>query len=255
MYAMPTREYVSLTADVQRTFRTRELIEELLAHPRQLGPDYQPIRRLDDRVVVGYKATGRGRAGTELADTLALLQEAQALGLVERIDWAFRALAFEDFTGRPDVELHLTPEPETYGTLCPPPLAAAFGRARRELTVAAEIHAATFADPTLVRRGAAELRDWGWLLVAADVADDAAALDQLTQLRPDVVQIDLSLPGRTAEPTHSGVRRLLAVAAESGARLMALHVDSTAAVTAARALGCVSGRGSALGEPGPIPPG
>lgn len=245
---------VSLTADVQRTFRTRELIEDLLADPRQLGPDYQPIRRIDDRTIVGYKATGRGRAGTELADTLALLEQAQALGLVERLDWAFRALAFDDFTGRADIELHLTPEPETYGTLCPPRLAAAFGRAKRELTVAAEMHAATFRDPALVRLGVAELRDWGWLLVAADVADDAAALDQLSTLRPDVVQVDLSLPGRTADPSHSGVRRLLAIAAESGARLMALGVDSTAAVTTARALGCVTGRGSALGAPGPLPP-
>jgi EAL domain-containing protein (putative c-di-GMP-specific phosphodiesterase class I) len=242
-----------LSADVQRTFRTRELIEDLLADPRQLGPDYQPIRRLDDRTVTGYKATGRGRAGTELADTLALLEQAQALGLVERLDWAFRALAFDDFAGRRDIELHLTPEPETFGTLCPPRLAAAFGRAKRELTVAAEIHAATFADPELVRRGAAEVREWGWLVVAADVADDAAALEQVAQLRPDVVQVDLSLPGRTADPAHPGVRRLLAVAAESGARVMALGVDSPSAVTTARALGCTEGRGSALGEAAPLP--
>lgn len=244
---------MSLTADVARTFRTRELIEDLLADPRQLGPDYQPIRRLDDRAVVGYKATGRGRPGTELADTLALLEQAQALGLVERLDWAFRALAFDDFAGRPNLELHLTPEPETFGTLCPPRLAAAFCRAKRELTVGAEIHAAVFADPSLVRRGAAELREWGWLVVAADVADDSAALEQLAQLRPDVVQVDLSLPGRTPDPTHSGVRRLLAIAAESGARLMALGVDSAGAVTTARAIGCVVGRGQALGEPGPLP--
>lgn len=243
---------MSLTADVQRAFLTRELIDELLADPRQLGPDYQPIVRLTDGATVAYKATGRGRPGTEVADTLALLASAQSLGLVERLDWAFRALAFEDFLGRAE-ELHLTPEPETFGTLCPPRFAALWSRARREIRVAAEIHEEAFADPARVDRGVAECREWGWRIVVADVADDADALAHAARLRPDVVQIDLARPGRATASPAGGVARLLATARDCGAEVMALGVDDGVRRAAAAELGCATARGRALGAPGTLP--
>ena len=84
-----------LVDELDRTRRTRVLVEELIADPAQLGPDLQPVRRLTDDAVVGWKATGRGQPGTELADTLALLDEAVSLGLVERLDWAFRCHVFD----------------------------------------------------------------------------------------------------------------------------------------------------------------
>ena len=77
-----------LVDELDRTRRTRVLVEELIADPAQLGPDRQPVRRLTDDAVVGWKATGRGKPGTELADTLALLHEAVA--------WAWSS----DWTGR-----------------------------------------------------------------------------------------------------------------------------------------------------------
>jgi EAL domain-containing protein (putative c-di-GMP-specific phosphodiesterase class I) len=244
---------VSLSADVERIHRTRELIEDLLADPRQLGPDYQPVRRLADGTVTAYKATGRGRAGTELADTLALLETAQSLGLVERLDWAFRALAFEDFTGRTDVELQLTPEPETYGSLCPPRFAALVARAKATLRIGAEVHESAFEGGFDVERGVAELRSWGWRVILADVADDSEALRRAAALRPDVVQVDVSRAGRAADSTDPGVRRLLELAQEAGAELMAVGVDDAAAKARAVGLGAVTGRGAALGHPGPLP--
>ncbi|MBV9485529.1 MAG: hypothetical protein JO246_05680, partial [Frankiaceae bacterium] len=76
-----------LSTELHDTYRTRELMEALLADPRQLGPDFQPIHSLTGGNLIGYKATGRGATGTELADTLALLDGARTLGFVERIDW------------------------------------------------------------------------------------------------------------------------------------------------------------------------
>src|ERR1700735_3390562 len=98
---------MSLGHDVAETRRTRELIEHLLHEPRRLGPDYAPIHSLPDGALVGYKATGRGAQGTDIADTLSLLDGARSLGLVERLDWAFRALAIEDMLSRPHLALHL----------------------------------------------------------------------------------------------------------------------------------------------------
>src|SRR5881394_1667636 len=111
MGCRPKGRSVSLTNLMESSRRARAAIEELIADPAQLGPDFQPIRRLADHSVVGWKATGRGKAGTEVGDTLSLLQGAQSLGLVERLDWAFRCHAFDVAVAHGlGAELHLTPE-------------------------------------------------------------------------------------------------------------------------------------------------
>ena len=246
---------MQLCDELERTVRTRELIQALLADPRQLGPDYQPIHSLADGTLVGYKATGRGAPGTELADTLSLLDGARSLGFVERIDWAFRALAVEDMLKHPGVELHLTPEPETFASLCPPRFAGLMSRAARELSIAAEVHAEAFVEGVALDVGLAEVRERGWRVVLADVADDDEALARARVLRPDVVQIDLRLPGRSATGDHRGVERLLALARDCGAVTMALGVDSAAAHDTAEELGATLARGLEYGQPGPLPNG
>ncbi|HTW21707.1 MAG TPA: EAL domain-containing protein [Mycobacteriales bacterium] len=242
-----------LSEELERTVHTRELIQGLLAQPRQLGPDYQPIHLLTDDTLVGFKATGRGAPGTELGDTLSLLDGARSLGFVERIDFAFRALAVEDMLAHPELELHLTPEPETYGAPCPPRFAGLMGRANRELSIAAEIHAEAFADGVKLDAGLAEIREWGWQVVLTDVADDDTALSRAHVVRPDVVQVDLRLPGRAAR--SAPVARLLKVADSFGARVMALGVDTPTARDVAESLGATLARGARYGAPGPLPNG
>jgi EAL domain-containing protein (putative c-di-GMP-specific phosphodiesterase class I) len=242
---------VTLTDELDQTRRTRLLIEALIADPAKLGPDFAPIRRLADDVLVGWKATGRGVAGTELADTLALLAGAASLGLVERLDWAFRCLAFDRAVDAGvDVPLHITPEPDTYVSACPPRLAVSFGRGRRGLTVAAEIHADSFGDVGRLRSALAEFREWGWSIVLADLADSAEATQAMGWLSPDMVQVDLSVPGRFRSPA---VRRLMATAAESGAAVMALGIDSLVRRDEAGQLGATLGRGTVFGPPRPRP--
>ena len=63
---------------------------------------------------------------------------------------------------RPHLALHLTPEPETFDSLCPPRFAGLMGRANRELTIAAEVHAEAFADGVALDAGIGEIREWGW---------------------------------------------------------------------------------------------
>jgi EAL domain-containing protein (putative c-di-GMP-specific phosphodiesterase class I) len=244
---------MSLSPDVARTRQTREQIEELLRDPRRLGPDYAPIHSLPDGQLVGYKATGRGAPGTSVADTLSLLNGARSLGLVERLDWAFRALAIQDMLARPGLELHLTPEPETFLTPCPPRLAAVVARGNRELRIAAEVHGEAFADGVRLLEGAAEIRSWGWRIVLTDVADDETALRRADQLKPDIIQLDLRRPGRSDSDEHHGVRRLRAIAEESGAALMAVGADSATLRERAIGLGATLGRGDAFGPPGDLP--
>ena len=244
-------ETPSLVTALDRTRRTRALVEELINDPAQLGPDFQPVRRLTDDAVVGWKATGRGRPGTELADTLALLGEAASLGLVERLDWAFRALVFDRAVlGGVRETVHLTPEPQTYLSACPPRLAVSIGRGRRELAVAAEVHDDGLADLRLLEQAVAEMRGWGWQIVLAAVADERDALHAVDLVRADVVQVDLSRAGRRGS---AAVVAFLDAGLSVGAEVMALGVDSAGQRAEAMALGATAGRGLVLGTPGPLP--
>lgn len=230
--------------------QTRVLVEELIADPRQLGPDFAPIHRIDtpDLLPVaatrlGWKATGRGRPGSAVADTLSLLTEAQRLGLVERLDWAFRCHTFDiavaaGLTG----ELHLTPEPETFGSPCPPRLAVAFLRGRRVLSVVAELHADAFEHGRPLRPAIEQMRSWGWQFAYGDLCGtpaEALALDLLETIRPVYAHVDVARP---PEPAYvAAVRRV-------GATLLAVGVDRAADLGRARELGAVWGRGAIVGS-------
>jgi EAL domain-containing protein (putative c-di-GMP-specific phosphodiesterase class I) len=247
---------MTLLDTTEQLRRHRALLEELIEDPSRLGPDFQPVRRLSDDDLVGLKATGRGQAGTELSSTLALLESAQATGLVERLDWAFRCLALDvALEAGVSTEVLLTPEPETYGSPCPPRLATAFGRGRRALRVAAEVPVAAFERSDL-EAAVAEFRGWGWRIVVDDVADllarDPDALRRLTQLRPDVVKLDLTRPGRSTVGTAAGVHQLVDWAQGAGVEVLAVGVDTQVLRGVATDLGATLGRGRLLGVPGPL---
>lgn len=248
---VPDGPTVTLSAELEQSRRTRAAIEDLIATPRLLGPDFQPIRRFSDNNLVGYKATGRGASGTEVGDTLSLLRGAQSLGLVERLDWSFRCLAFDVAADAGlTVALHLTPEPETFGSMCPPRLTVSFSRGRRALSVVAEIHEDSFADPARLRAAIDEMRGWGWEFALADLADLPAACSAFDWMTPAFVQVDLSTPGRLAQPA---VRRWLDSAAEHGAEVMALSVNSLAHRDEAIEAGATCGRGASIGPAGDLP--
>lgn len=247
-----------LTAGLDRNRRVREQVEQLIAEPSRLGPDFSPIRRLDGPTpttgaLIGWKAVGRGAPGTEVADTLSLLEQASSLGLVERLDWAFRCHAFDvamdaGLAG----ELHLTPEPETFGGACPPRLAVAWLRGRRALNVFAELHEDAFADRERLRAAAEEMAAWGWHLVLADVAGTPAATtaeSMLATLRPAYVQVDVGRQHRDDAATH----RLLDAAREVGAAVLAVGVATQADLDLALGLGAVSARGPLVGAVSAVP--
>ena len=251
----PIRPSDALTADLDRTRRTRTLVEQLITQPALLGPDFAPIRRLDTAApglapLLGWKATGRGTPGTDIADTLSLLAQAAELGLVERLDWAFRAHTF-DLAADAGLatELHLTPEPETFGTACPPRLAVAILRGRRALSVCAELHEDSFADERRLLSAAEEMHGWGWQLVYADLAGtptESTALRLLPRLRPAYLHLDVARQDRPAAAATAAWRE---AAAEVGAHLIATGVDTTAQLDQAVDLGATYGRGLLLGRP------
>jgi EAL domain-containing protein (putative c-di-GMP-specific phosphodiesterase class I) len=240
---------MDLTADLERARATRVAIEELIADPSLLGPDFQPVRRLADNALIAQKATGRGKPGTEVGDTLSLLDGANSLGLAERLDWAWRCHTFDvALESGMSVELHLTPEPATYAVACPPRLAVSFGRGRRELKVVAELHEDAFADLSLLRRAVEEMRGWGWGLAVDDLSTHRDVVTALAWLRPEYVQVNVAEPGHAAASTTTA---WVAAGRSVGATVMALGIDGARQRADADHLGAECGRGTLLGPAGP----
>jgi EAL domain-containing protein (putative c-di-GMP-specific phosphodiesterase class I) len=233
---------MNLRGELDQARRTRVAIEELIAAPALLGPDLQPIRRMADGGLVGHKAVGRGRPGTEIGDTLSLLAGAQSLGLVERLDWAFRCHTFDVALSTPDLgELHLTPEPETFGSPCPPRLSESWHRGRRALSLVAELHDDAFADLPRLSRALEEMRGWGWRFAVGDLSPYRSLWDAVAQVGPTYVEVDLADPSRAA---LAEVADWLAVGQAAGATVLAVGVDSAAAHEAASRVGAQLFRGT-----------
>lgn len=234
---------MTLASEMRTARQTRTAIEDLIADPGLLGPELQPIRRTADGVLIGHKATGRGKVGTEVGDTLSLLEGAKSLGLVERLDWAFRCHSFEVALATPALgELHLTPEPETFGSTCPPRLTGIWGRGRRELNIVAELHDDAFVDGNGLRAALDDMRRWGWRFAVADLADLEGAVSALAWVLPAYVEVDLADVRRFEAPS---VRQWIAAGRAVDASVLAVGVDSSIALAAARAGGADLVRGSA----------
>jgi EAL domain-containing protein (putative c-di-GMP-specific phosphodiesterase class I) len=257
--AVPLRPLDPLSADLDRTRRTRTLVEALIAAPSQLGPDFTPIRLLDPVAttaapIVGWKARGRGAPGSGIADTLTLLEQAAELGLVERLDWAFRAHTFDVAVDAGLAsELHLTPEPETFAAACPPRLAVSILRGRRALNVCAELHADAFDDESRLLAAVEEMQAWGWQVVYADMLGTRSAVTAqrlAARVRPAYVQIDLGVATRADDPATPA---WIEAAGEVGASVMALGVDTTRERDTALTLGATYGRGDLLGRRVSVP--
>jgi len=246
----------SLSGSMQSLQRDREILDRMVAD-QSLSSDFQPIVELAGGTVAGYKAIARGPEGTAVATPVGLLQSAKATGHLERLDWMFRCRAFElalDAGMRKPQRLHVTFESETYGSSCPPRLAAAFGRARRELLVVVDVPVRAYDDPATLSRGLEEIRSIGWQVALDDIGDRPDAVDVLDAIRPSVVKVDMSLPGRLAGAgSVPGLEGLLAFAARTGTPLMAEGVDTEAARSLAESLGATYARGRLFGMPGPMP--
>lgn len=240
-----------LTDALQHTRHTRTLVEGLIDQPALLGPDFAAIHQLGrpgtspaSGTRLGWKATARGAPGTVAGDTLTLLEEAKRLGLVERLDWAFRCHTFDVATAAGlDGELHLTPEPGTFCSPCPPRLAVSFLRGRRSLTVVAELHDDAFDDERALRSAVEQMRSWGWQFSYADLTGtpaEARAIDLVDTIRPAYQQLDVR-----GEPSPD----LLAAARHAGSSILAVGLDSSAGLARALEHGATWARGDLVARP------
>lgn len=241
-----TGTMATLTNSLEHTQRAREHFENLIANPELLGPDFQPVRRLADDAVVGWQAIGRATRSSEFADRASLANAAISLGLAERVDWTFRCRIF-DVAAQAGVSepIHIRPAFAAYGTVPPPRLAVAFSRART-LNVVAEVHEQAYDDPARLATGLKEFAGWGWRVAVGDLSERTDASTILQKVRPTLVTVDLSRPGRSASDP---VKRYVETAQRLGIDVLAVGLDNPLRRNEAEALGATLGRGNALGAP------
>lgn len=233
--------------------RNRALVEGLIDSPARQDVMFQPIADIASGEVVAYRSRILGRQGSDF-NTAAVLAACEGTGLLERLDWSYRVHVLDSVLQRGlKLPVHMTPEPITYGALCPPRLAATFGRARRELSLGSEIPTAAFSDVPMLLRGIDEQREWGWRIVCDDIGDSAEAVAELDRVRPDWIRVDFDLPGRNTASLAPGVRRMLDWATANNATVMGHGVDSAQRKTQAAELGATVIRGLVVGPPAELP--
>jgi EAL domain-containing protein (putative c-di-GMP-specific phosphodiesterase class I) len=213
---------------------------------------------LRDGSVLGFEGLIRPGASSSFANPGQLFAAAAAAGRTSELDLAcFEVVAAGAASIDPAqvVTINLSPqtlelEDFTAGWLLE--ILARYGispgRVIVELT---EREAIT--DLERLRRNVSSLQRAGVRLAADDVGAGNAGLRLLSQVRFDIVKIDLSLvqDGAQHDSSRAVVRSLMDLAARQGAVAIAEGLETAEQLRSLRELGITTGQGYLLGRPGP----
>jgi EAL domain-containing protein (putative c-di-GMP-specific phosphodiesterase class I) len=224
---------------------------------RNLTPVYQPIVDLRDGNVLGFEGLIRPGPSTPFADPGQLFAAAAAGGRTVELDLAcFEVVA----AGSQDIDLdqvltiNLSPqtlEVEDFSASWLLEILARYqvspGRVIVELTEREAI-----SDLERLRRNVAALQHAGVRLAADDVGAGNAGLRLLSQVRFDIMKIDLSLvqDGAQHDSSRAVLRSLMDLAARQGAVAIAEGLETAEQLRSLRELGITTGQGYLLGRPG-----
>jgi diguanylate cyclase (GGDEF)-like protein len=224
---------------------------------RALTPVYQPIVDLRDGRVLGFEGLIRPGPSTPFSNPGQLFTAASAGGRLVELDMA----CFEIVTaGSRDIDenqvvtINLSPrtlETQDFTASWLLQILARYrlspGRVIVELT---EREAIT--DLERLRRSVAALQHAGVRIAADDVGAGNAGLRLLSQVRFDIVKIDLSLvqEGIQHDSSRNVLRSLTELASRQGAVAIAEGLETAEQLRALRELGITTGQGYLLGRPG-----
>ena len=224
---------------------------------RKLMPVYQPIVDLRDGSVLGFEGLVRPMPGSPFSNPGQLFSAAAAAGRTVELDLAcFEVVAAGsvDIDVKQVVTINLSPqtlEVEDFSSAWLLEILArhhvSTGRVIVELTEREAIN-----DIERLRRNVAALQHAGVRLAADDVGAGNAGLRLLSQLRFDIVKIDLSLvqDGAQHDSSRNVVRSLMDLATRQGAVAIAEGLETAEQLRSLRELGITVGQGYLLGRPG-----
>jgi diguanylate cyclase (GGDEF)-like protein len=224
---------------------------------RRLTPVFQPIVDLRDGAVLGFEGLIRPGPAAPFSNPGQLFAAAASAGRTSELDLAcFEVVAAgsAQIDAHQVVSINLSPqtlEMEGFSASWLLEILARYhvspGRVIVELT---EREAIT--DLPRIRESVASLQNAGVRIAADDVGAGNAGLRLLSQLRFDIVKIDLSLvqEGVQRDSSRNVVRSLMDLAARQGAVAIAEGLETAEQLRALRELGMTTGQGYLLGRPG-----
>jgi diguanylate cyclase (GGDEF)-like protein len=231
-----------------------------VADRRLLRPVYQPIYSLETGAPIGFEGLVRPLAESGFDDANSLFTAAEVIGRTVELDMASIAVvaSHADELG-PDQYLAANLSPRTLETdqFHAADLVALFrehgvapSRVVLELTEREAVE-----DMSRLRESIAACRAAGFRLAADDVGAGNAGLRLLSQIRFDIVKIDLSLVqvGVLEESSRAVLRALRDLADRWGATIVAEGVETPMQLEVVRGLGLSAVQGYLLGRPGDLP--
>jgi EAL domain-containing protein (putative c-di-GMP-specific phosphodiesterase class I)/DNA-binding NarL/FixJ family response regulator len=229
----------------------RARIRRVMEHG-ELDIVFQPIVELDTRAVVGYEALSRF-AGTPRRGPDAWFAEAHEVGLGRELELLAVRLACERSEALPEgMFMAVNVSPVTAEL---PELLALLDCCSVDHIVLEVTEHARVEDYPRFRVAIARVRELGASLAVDDAGAGFASLRHILELDAELIKLDGSLTqSLEADPR----RRLLASALiefgrESGASVLAEHIESELQLIELRRLGVHYGQGYHLGRPAPLP--
>jgi EAL domain-containing protein (putative c-di-GMP-specific phosphodiesterase class I) len=231
----------------------RQLVDE-----GEIHTDFTPVVHLGTGSVVGFEASSRGPADSELATWAAMREAAIDAGCLGDLDWTCRVLAMEAAAAsglHPSLSWFINVEPAVLSTPCPEHLLPILAQARTELRVVFQVAEGEVEEHvTQLIRSADSARGAAWGVAVDDIGLREAPLALLPFLQPDVVKLDLAILNSLSMTAAAAiVAALRGYVERQGAVILVKGIVTEEDENIARTLGATYGQGGRYGGPGPLP--
>ncbi len=235
-----------------------DAIAEVLARGL-LRPVYQPIIDLASGATLGYEGLIRPVAPAPFAEPASLFAAAESGGHLTALDLAcieILVAGAERLAAGQFLSVNLSPRTLEAPEFSSAALLGILGRHAfppERLIVELTEHQA-IEDVNRARIKFESLRRAGVRLAADDIGAGNSGLRLLSELRFDVLKVDLSLVRRSAPGGLSGalMRSVVEFGASTGALVVAEGIEDETELAQVRAAGAGAGQGYLLGRPGPL---
>ncbi|WP_308915133.1 EAL domain-containing protein [Jannaschia sp. LMIT008] len=212
---------------------------------------FQPIYRMNDGALAGFEALSRFRSPLHRGPR-GVFDDARRAGMVAELELAVLDRALDAV---PDLDagqrLSVNASPSTIGS---GRLRQAFGRCGPSRVTLEITEAEVDMDAPKVVGAVTGLRSMGVQIAVDDVGAGYAGLQQLLQLRPDILKLDISLVRHidTDAARRSMAAALVHFAGETRATVTAEGVETRGEWSVLKAMGVECAQGWLTGRPGPM---
>lgn len=213
---------------------------------------FQPIVALSSREIVGYEALARFAAPPHRGPAL-WFQEAHEVGLGPELElWAIRRACERSCALPPGVFMAVNVSPRTAER---PDLLPLLANCRVDDVVLEVTEHARVDDYPRFRVALQRVRDVGAKLAVDDAGAGFASLRHILELDAELIKLDGSLTrSLEADPRRRSLASaLIEFGRESGASVLAEHIESELQLVELRRLGVKYGQGFHLGRPEQLP--